>query len=203
MPFDYFILYKPYGYLSQFTQDHPGQKTLKDLVDVPTDCYPVGRLDKDSEGLLLLTNDKRVNKAYLSPGARHHRTYLVQVEGIPTEEAIKKLQEGIAIRVGKRMYRTLPAKVKSLSTEPQLPDREPPVRYRKRIPESWLEICLREGKNRQIRKMCAAAGFPVLRLVRTRKAGLYILGTQPGQYRKLDQKEVTELMKLLGLPLIT
>ncbi len=147
----------------------------------------MGRLDLDSEGLLLLTNDARLNARLLHPQQKHQRTYLVQVEGIPTTEALAQLQQGVEIRVNKSSYRTLPAKVRLLTTPPALPDRNPPIRFRASIPTAWIEIQLIEGKNRQVRKMCAKVGFPVLRLVRS---GIETLGLQnmiPGEVRELDQ----------------
>ncbi|MAT54010.1 MAG: pseudouridine synthase [Saprospirales bacterium] len=181
---DYYLLYKPYGMLSQFTREHPGQTTLADLdFDFPKDVYPVGRLDADSEGLLLLTNEKAAVKRLLDPKSHVAKTYLAQVEGIPMKEAVEKLQNGVIIKVKKKPFRTRPAQVRLLAESPQLPDRNPPIRYRKNIPDSWLEITLTEGKNRQVRKMCAAVGFPVLRLVRI-AFGKWKLG-------KGDLKELT------------
>ena len=183
----YFLLFKPYGYLSQFTREAPAHKTLGDLFPFPKDVYPVGRLDLDSEGLLLLTDDKRLNKQLLDPSFSHERTYWVQVEGLPDNKALDALQEGVEIRVNGKPYRTLPAKVNLLAEAPPLPDRDPPIRFRKNIPTSWLELTLVEGKNRQVRKMCAKTGFPVLRLVRCRIGELEIAGMMPGEVLELDR----------------
>ncbi len=175
----HFFLYKPYNTLSQFTPDQAGQATLADLDFIfPQDVYPVGRLDADSEGLLLLTGDKSLTDKLLNP--KHHlpKTYWVQVEGIPGEPDLEKLRCGIDIHLKGKAHRTRPAQVKRLEANPDLPPREPPIRFRKSVPDCWLEITLTEGKNRQVRRMCAAAGFPVLRLVRV-GMGSYRLGAPP------------------------
>ena len=164
----YFVLYKPFGYLSQFTREVAEHKTLADLYSFPPDVYPVGRLDKDSEGLLLVTNDKSLNNKLLNPKFSHSRTYWVQVEGDVTPAALQQLREGVTIRLDKKDYQTRPAQVRKLTSPPVVPDRDPPIRFRKNIPESWIELILTEGKNRQVRRMCAAVGFPVLRLIRVK-----------------------------------
>lgn len=195
--FRYFILYKPYGMLSQFTEEAPGQLTLRALKPtLPKGVYPVGRLDKDSEGLLLLTNDNILNHKILDPRFRHRRTYLVQVEGIPSPEAIRRLQQGVAIKTDKGPYQTLPARVRLLATPPELPEREPPVRFRASIPDSWIEITLTEGKNRQVRRMCAGVGYPVLRLVRIAIEGLNLGKMKPGEVMEMQK---APLFRLLGL----
>jgi 23S rRNA pseudouridine2457 synthase len=151
--------------LSQFTRegDHA---TLADLeFDFPKDVYPVGRLDADSEGLLLLTNDNFLKTKLLEPRNKHKRTYYVQVEGTATPEACKELSKGVRISINGKSYQTLPADA-SLSEEPALPERNPPIRFRKNIPTSWISVVLHEGKNRQVRKMTAAVNFPTLRLAR-------------------------------------
>lgn len=182
---DYYLLYKPYGMLSQFTREHPGQRTLADLeFHFPKDVYPVGRLDADSEGLLLLTNDKTAVKRLLDPASHVAKTYLVQVEGIPSEAALEQLQKGVTIRVKKKVHHTRPAVVRRLDAPPQLPVRNPPIRYRKNVPDSWLEITLTEGKNRQVRKMCAAVGHPVLRLVRIAFGKWQLGDLAPGEVLK-------------------
>ncbi len=147
--FRYFIINKPYGVLSQFT-DKDGRKTLASLYQFPKDVYPVGRLDFDSEGLLLLTNDKSLTDYLLNPGNKHEREYYVQVEGIPGEDDLDKLREGVIIQ-GKK---TLPAKVKII-TPTSIPARIPPIRERKNIPTTWISLTLVEGRNRQVRKMTA------------------------------------------------
>lgn len=183
--FKYIIFYKPYGVLSQFTQDTPTQITLKDYIPVP-DVYPVGRLDWDSEGLMLLTNNGKLQHRLSNPRFGHKRTYLVQVERIPDEDAIKKLQTGVQIQD----YCTRPAQVRLLSTEPALPERNPPIRFRKNVPTAWLEMTLTEGKNRQVRRMTAAVGFPTLRLVRVSIAHLQLNDLQPGEWRDLTSSEL-------------
>jgi len=172
----HFFVFKPYGMLSQFTPDHPGQGTLADLgFPFPKNAYPVGRLDADSEGLLLLTDDTALNAQLLHPNSRFPKTYLAQVEGAPDEAAIEKLRAGVDIKINGKIHRTRPATVRRLAVAPELPPREPPIRFRKSVPDCWLEITLTEGKNRQVRRMCAAVGFPVLRLVRV-GLGAYRLG---------------------------
>lgn len=180
----YIIFYKPYGVLSQFTQDTPTQITLKDYIDIP-DVYPVGRLDWDSEGLMLLTNHGQLQHRLANPKFGHERTYWTQVERIPDEIALNKLQTGVQVQD----YRTKPAKVRLLPEEPNLPSRNPPIRFRKNIPTAWLEMTLTEGKNRQVRRMTAAVGFPTLRLVRVKIAHLELNNLQPGEWRDLTPVE--------------
>jgi 23S rRNA pseudouridine2457 synthase len=187
----YIVFYKPYGVLSQFTKDSPTRKTLKDYVEVP-DVYPVGRLDWDSEGLLLLTNHGQLQHRLSHPKFGHDRTYWVQVERVPDTAVLTHLQEGVEIQD----YRTRPAKVRLLSTEPPLPERDPPIRFRKNVPTAWLEMTLTEGKNRQVRRMTAAMGFPTLRLVRVSIAHLHLDSLQPGQWRDLTSTEVKLLVNL-------
>jgi len=166
----YYLINKPYGMLSQFTREVPSHRVLGDLAAFPPDVYPVGRLDRDSEGLLILTNDKRLNAALLHPSRRHPRAYWVLVEGRPGENALAELRKGVTIRAKGKTHRCAPLLARPL-TEAEygpLPPRDPPVRVRKSIPDTWLELTLTEGKNRQVRKMCAAVGFPVLRLIRAR-----------------------------------
>lgn len=161
----YYAIFKPFGMISQFTKEG-NFLTLADTgFKFPGDVYPVGRLDADSEGLLLLTNDKRVNAKLLLPSNKHMRKYLVQVEGDITDEALGILEKGIVLNDKGSVYKSLPAEAKKV-IKTDIPEREPPIRFRKNIPTSWLEISLQEGKNRQIRKMTAAAGFPTLRLIR-------------------------------------
>jgi 23S rRNA pseudouridine2457 synthase len=159
----YFIINKPYGVLSQFTGKE-GELTLKTLSNFPNDVYPVGRLDKDSEGLLILTNDKKLNNHLLNPKFKHKRTYWVQVENVPTATDLKKLEAGVEISVDGKKYHTIPCKAKLI--HPEIAERNPPIRFRKAIPTAWIELNLIEGKNRQVRKMTAAIGFPTLRLIR-------------------------------------
>lgn len=194
----YYVVYKPYGMLSQFTPDQPGQRTLAELgAALPKDVYPVGRLDADSEGLLLLTNDPRLNARLLRPEGGHERVYWAQVEGIPTEEALDTLRSGVVIRINGKTYRTRPARVRLLEVPPELPPREPPIRFRKSVPDRWVELALTEGKNRQVRRMCAAVGYPVLRLVRV-QIGPLRLGEGP--LRHLQPGEVREVEgRMLGV----
>lgn len=188
MEFDYYAFYKPYGYLSQFT-DEDGNPGLGQILDLPPDIYPVGRLDKDSEGLLLLSNDKKLNNNLLNPNNKHKRTYWAQVDRSITPEAILQLQKGVEIKVGKSKYKTLPCNAEVIS-EPELPDRNPPVRFRKNVPTSWISITLIEGKNRQVRKMCAAVGFPCLRLVRVQIEGLGLNDLAVGELRQVTKQEI-------------
>ncbi|MVM41392.1 pseudouridine synthase [Spirosoma sp. HMF3257] len=191
----YFLIYKPYLMLSQFSREGDKQ-TLADLdFDFPTDVYPVGRLDADSEGLLLLTSDKQLNHRLLNPKFRHNRTYYVQVEGALTDEACQQLTKGVTISVDGKPYHTLSADARII-TEPGLPERTPPIRYRASIPTSWLSISLHEGKNRQVRKMTAAVGFPTLRLVRWSIENLTAEGMTPGQVRELSRAEVLRGLRL-------
>jgi 23S rRNA pseudouridine2457 synthase len=191
----YYLIYKPYLMLSQFSRE--GDKpTLADLAfDFPLDVYPVGRLDADSEGLLLLTSDKQLNHRLLNPKFRHNRTYYVQVDGALTDEACQQLSDGVTISVDGKQYATLPANAEPLA-EPYLPDRNPPIRYRASIPTSWLAISLHEGKNRQVRKMTAAVGFPTLRLVRWAIEGFTAEDMQPGDVRELSRSEVMRGLRL-------
>ncbi|MBD1894606.1 pseudouridine synthase [Coleofasciculus sp. FACHB-129] len=190
----YLIFYKPYGVLTQFTDNSPTEQkrnTLKDYIPVPS-VYPVGRLDWDSEGLLLLTNDGRMQHRLSNPRFGHPRTYWVQVERIPDEEALRHLREGLVIQD----YRTRKALVQLLPDEPQLPPRDPPIRFRKNVPTAWVEMTLTEGRNRQVRRMTAAVGFPTLRLVRVAIAHLSLVGLEPGQWRDLTSIELELLKKL-------
>lgn len=186
----YIIFYKPYGVLSQFTKDTPTRITLKDYIQVP-DLYPVGRLDWDSEGLLLLTNHGQLQHWLSDPRFGHDRTYWVQVERIPDAAALTRLEVGVKIQD----YLTRKALVKLLP-EPLLPDRDPPIRFRKNVPTAWLEITLTEGKNRQVRRMTAAVGFPTLRLVRVSIADLQLNDLQPAQWRDLTSSELKSLQDL-------
>ncbi len=181
----YILFNKPYGVLSQFTADHPGQRTLAEF-GIPEDVYPAGRLDKDSEGLLLLTNDGSLIKKMLDPKEGHQRTYLVQVEGQLNEEALDKLREGVDISG----YKTLPAHAEFLRRPPAVAEREPPIRARKQIPTSWLELTLVEGKNRQVRHMTAAVGFPTLRLIRISLGDLKIKGLEAGTWKKIPREKL-------------
>ncbi len=190
MPIDrYLAFYKPYDVLCQFTPgDVPGRATLADYVHVP-DVYPAGRLDRDSEGLLLLTTDGALQHRLTDPKFEHPRTYYVQVEGAPSEQDLKPLRLGVHIQE----YVSRPAKVRVLNAEPGLPPRTPPIRYRANIPATWIEITLTEGRNRQVRRMTASIGFPTLRLVRIAIGALRLGELQPGQWRDLSEAELAGL----------
>lgn len=197
----YILFYKPYNVLCQFKNnnlqaesgsDFSSNSTLKDYIDIPS-IYPVGRLDKDSEGLLLLTNNGQLHHQLLHPKFGHDRTYWVQVEHIPDESALEQLRQGVTIQ----NYRTKPAKVKRLLAEPSLAPRNPPIRFRKQIPTAWLEITLTEGRNRQVRRMTAFVGFPTLRLVRVAIANLRFEGLDPGQWRHLTTREIKQLWAIV------
>jgi len=181
--YQYFTLNKPYGIQSAFL---PGNEKngLRSVFDFPRGVYPLGRLDKDSEGLLILTNDPALNRRLLLPGFGHEREYWVQVEGIITETAVAALRNGVNINLGGKTYRTLPCQVEIPATPIYFPPRIPPIRFRKNIPDSWIRMILREGKNRQVRKMGAAVGFPVLRLIRYRIQGITLEGLEPGRVRE-------------------
>jgi 23S rRNA pseudouridine2457 synthase len=181
-----YLFYKPFNVLSQFTIEVEGQECLADyLKDIGKDVYPVGRLDYDSEGLLLLTNDKTQNKKLLQDSI-HNKTYYVQVEGDITKEAILQLTKGVEIKLPtKKLYQTLPCKAYIIA-EPKVPERNPPIRFRANIPTSWLCITLNEGKNRQIRKMCAKVGYPVLRLVRFSFSKFDLRGLNVGELKKIN-----------------
>ncbi len=181
--------HKPFGVLCQFTQDQPGQRTLAEF-GFPSGVYPVGRLDLDSEGLLLLSDEPGLNNRLLDPKSAHRRSYLAQVEGIPTPEAVARLARG-GIEIQK--YRTLPCVAELLETEPDVGPRNPPVRFRREIPTRWLRLELTEGKNRQVRKMTAAVGFPTLRLVRVAIGGLAGDFLKPGAWEILDAAKVRRI----------
>jgi 23S rRNA pseudouridine2457 synthase len=188
----YIIFYKPYGVLCQFTRDTPERQTLQDYIDV-SDVYAVGRLDWDSEGLVLLTDNGQLQHRLSNPKFGHSRIYWVQVERIPDEAALEKLRTGVEIQD----YRSLPTTVRLLPEEPALPERDPPIRFRKNVPTAWLEITLSEGKNRQVRRMTAAVGFPTLRLVRFQIAHLTLDNLQLGEWRHLTSEEVDLLHNIV------
>lgn len=185
----YLAFHKPYGVVSRFTDEdgHPG---LKRYLDVPG-VYPVGRLDHDSEGLLLLTDDGALAHRLTDPRHGHPRTYWAQVERMPDAEALAALEAGLVVQ-GRR---TRPAKARLLDPEPGLPERDPPIRYRKSVPTAWLELTLTEGRNRQVRRMTAAVGFPTLRLVRARIGELALGDLPPGAWRELLPAEVAALRR--------
>jgi 23S rRNA pseudouridine2457 synthase len=197
MNFRYFVINKPYGMLSQFTPEAK-YKTLKELFDFPKDVYPVGRLDTDSEGLLIITNDKKLNSLLLHPSQGHWRTYHAQVEGNISEFALQLLRKGVGISVESRPHHSKPARV-SVLTKAEHEPRIPPVRYRKNIPDSWVSISLTEGKNRQVRRMLAAVGFPVLRLIRVAIEDLRLDGLKTGGVREAGRDEMYRKLKIIRL----
>jgi 23S rRNA pseudouridine2457 synthase len=186
---EYYLIYKPYQVLSQFTSSD-GKLCLKDILNVPKDVYPVGRLDYDSEGLLLLTNDTSINHQLLHPKFAHARTYWVQVDGAITSDAIESLSKGVTISVDGKTYETKKATLKILPDNLLVPERNPPIRVRKSIPTSWVSIQLTEGKNRQVRKMFASVGFPVVRLIRSQIGQFSIAQMQPSDCLSLSFEEV-------------
>jgi len=178
---------KPYGVLPCFT-DPEGRLTLADYIDLPG-VYAAGRLDLDSEGLLLLTSDGTLAHHITDPQHKLPKVYLAQVERIPKEEALEQLRKGVVLN-GKK---TKPADVRLLPDDPQLPDRPVPIRFRKNVPTAWLEIVLREGLNRQVRRMTAAVGHPTLRLVRVAIGPIVLDGIQPAQWRDLTHIEIEQI----------
>lgn len=163
---------------------------------MPSNVYPVGRLDYDSEGLLILTDDKKLNHLLLNPERGHRREYLVQVEGVPGKKQVELLMQGVVIRVNEKVYKTKPCEVFLVNEELNLPERFPPIRFRKSVPDSWLKILLKEGKNRQVRKMTAAVGLPTLRLIRWKIESLSVENMSPGDLIEITKKD---LYNLLGL----
>ena len=184
----YFIVYKPFQVLTQFSPGQ-GKKTLKDFFSVSRDIYPVGRLDYDSEGLLLLTNDKSLNHRLLNPLSHHEKEYWVQVEGAITGTELHQLEAGVIITVNRNSYLTKNCKAEKFLNAPVVPERIPPIRFRKNIPTSWIRLTITEGKNRQVRKMTAAVGYPTLRLIRTRLGNLSFEGLLPGEIKELSREE--------------
>jgi 23S rRNA pseudouridine2457 synthase len=191
--FQYYLVYKPFQVLSQFSTEN-GKLCLKNFFNVEKNVYPIGRLDYDSEGLLLLTNDKKLNHQLLHPSHFVSKEYLVQVEGNITEDAIQSLQKGVTIQHNGTLWNTQPCKAKILLSDPVLPERTPPIRFRKNIPAPWISIEITEGKNRQVRKMTAAVGFPTLRLVRVRIGNLHLEQMQPGDCVPLTKLQVNGLL---------
>lgn len=182
--FKYIAFHKPFGCLSQFTGEK-GDKTLSEF-GFPKNVYAAGRLDKDSEGLLLLTDDGPFIKKLLEPKYQKYKTYYVQVENIPTPESLRKLESGVEIKG----YLTKPAKVKIIDLDAIIGPRNPPIRERKNIPTCWLEIQICEGKNRQVRRMTASIGHPTLRLIRSKMANLELGELVPGQWREVNKEDI-------------
>jgi len=185
VPPRYFRLFKPYGVLSQFTGD-PGQDTLA-RFGLPKDVYAAGRLDRDSEGLLILSNDGPFIKRLLDPDHGHQRTYYAQVEGVPETTALEKLAAG---GIDIKGHKTRPCRIMRLDSPPDLPPRDPPIRYRAQIPTCWLSLTLCEGKNRQVRRMTAAIGHPTLRLVRVAVGKATLEGLTLGAWDEMTRKDI-------------
>jgi 23S rRNA pseudouridine2457 synthase len=179
--------HKPYGVISQFTPDGSNRRTLASF-GFPPAVYPIGRLDADSEGLLLLSDEAQWNARILDPERGHEREYWVQVDGIPGENELRRLETGILIQG----HRTLPCRVKRLDPAPPLGPRDPPIRYRKTVPDCWLSMVLMEGRNRQVRRMTAAVGHPTLRLIRVRIASLGLGDLHPGEWLRVGGSLIGE-----------
>ena len=175
---------KPYGVISQFTPDASPNRTLAEF-GFPKGIYPIGRLDADSEGLLLLSDAPELNQRLLHPKQAHEREYWVQVERIPSAGTLRDLAKGVIVQGRK----TLPCRARILEPQPEMPPREPPIRIRKTVPECWLGLELIEGKNRQVRRMTAAVGHPTLRLVRVRIGRFELSGLEPGKWKVLSPDE--------------
>jgi 23S rRNA pseudouridine2457 synthase len=171
---------KPYGVICRFRPE-PGKRTLADYIDVP-DVYPAGRLDTDSEGLLLLTDDGALQARISSPRHKLAKVYWAQVEGEPTQDALAALRKGVDLGD----FVTQPAEARLIGEPANLWPRDPPIRYRAKIPTAWLELTLREGKNRQVRRMTARVGFPTLRLIRSRIGRVTLSGLAPGDWHEID-----------------
>jgi 23S rRNA pseudouridine2457 synthase len=176
---------KPFAVLSQFSSDQSPNRTLAGF-GFPPGVYPVGRLDADSEGLLILSDQPEWNARLLRPGQGHEREYWVQVEGVATPEKLQRLSSGVVIQ-GRA---TLPSVARALEPAPDFPPRNPPIRSRKTVPDCWLSIILREGRNRQVRRMTAAVGLPTLRLVRVRIGKLELKDLAPGAWRLVQGSEI-------------
>ena len=175
---------KPYGVISQFTPDGSPYRTLAEF-GFPKCVYPIGRLDADSEGLLLLSEEPELNQRLLHPRHAHEREYWVQVERVPAAEALRQLGKGLVIQGRK----TLPCRARMLQPQPEMPPRQPPVRFRKTVPTCWLAMELTEGKNRQVRRMTSAIGHPTLRLMRVRIGQLELANLEPGKWKILSDAE--------------
>jgi 23S rRNA pseudouridine2457 synthase len=182
--------HKPYGVLSQFTPDGSANRTLAEF-NLPRTVYPIGRLDADSEGLLLLSDEPDLNEKLLHPRNAHWRIYWVQVERVPTDEALRKLEQGVQVQD----YVTRPCEASILTPQPQIAPRQPPIRMRKNVPDVWLEIRLTEGKNRQVRRMTAAIGHPTLRLIRVAIGEFNLDDLTAGTWKELSPHERNAVLR--------
>jgi len=192
---NYYIIYKPYKFISQFTSSHKKKKCLGELGFVfPKDVYPVGRLDENSEGLLILTNDKKLNFKLLNPEFEHKRVYLVQLQGIITSEALKQLEAGITIALDAGPYLTRPCKVKVVPKPEKLAPRAHPIS--EQLPTSWIELVLTEGKFHQVRKMTAGVGFPCIRLIRIAIEDIRLETMQPFDVRELKKEALYKKLNI-------
>jgi len=191
----YYTIYKPYQVLSQFTSVE-GKETLASFNLSETDIYPVGRLDYDSEGLLILTNDNYLKTQLLNPKIGHKRKYLVQVEGEVSEQCLDNLRKGLKINIDGKLHQTKYCDAEKLNHVYEIPDRNPPIRFRKNIPTNWIELTLTEGKNRQVRKMTAAIGHPTLRLIRIAIENLTLGNMQPGDIILQKKNDIYNLLKI-------
>ena len=190
----YYIIHKPFKVLSQFSNEGENIGFKEVFPNLPRDIYPVGRLDLDSEGLLILTNDKKLNARLLDPKHGHTRTYWVEVDGVPEAEALNQLSSGVEIRVGGKVHLTKPAKIRII--QPSIAEREPPVNYKKHPTRTWLEIKLTEGKNRQVRRMTAKVGHPTLRLIRVAIEDLHLEPLKSGQIIEISQNAIYKKLKI-------
>jgi 23S rRNA pseudouridine2457 synthase len=181
---------KPFGVLSQFTDDGSGNRTLADF-NFPPRVYPIGRLDADSEGLLLLSDEAKWNERLLHPGHAHEREYWVQVERVPTPASLRSLERGVKIQGRK----TLPCQVRILDPQPEIPERTPPIRFRKTVPACWISLALTEGRNRQVRRMTAAIGHPTLRLIRIRIGAFKLGELLAGAWKELSDTDRKALLE--------
>jgi 23S rRNA pseudouridine2457 synthase len=182
--------HKPYGVLSQFTADGSSNRTLAEF-GFPREVYPIGRLDSDSEGLLLLSNEAALNERLLHPGNAHTRTYWAQVERIPSPEALCELEHGLLLG----HFKTRPCAATTLDPQPLIPPRDPPIRVRKNVADIWIQLVLTEGKNRQVRRMTAAIGHPTLRLIRVAIGRFWLGELESGHWRELSPVERELILK--------
>ena len=192
MNFKYLAFYKPFQVLTQFSTPagQSGRETLADYIQLPG-VYPAGRLDYDSEGLLLLTDDGALQHRLTNPRFAHPRTYWAQVEGIIRDSALEQLRAGVVIQG----YRTRPCEASRLEPAPRVAPRDPPIRFRREIPTAWMSLILTEGRNRQVRRMTAAVGQPTLRLIRAAIGSIDLEGLHPGEWRALEPSEVNSLKR--------